>query len=283
MIRMNVPAPWALATLDSAPLNTGFIRTVLDGTSDGALWVDRAEAPRVLHAMHTYGMSLIWGDAVADGFEPVIGHLRTGAYRTIVDEWLQIDPRWQDLNWDQRLGAVPSALAVESDPCRRHTRLNFRFEMEAFRQLDAKRAAPDGWHFRLATPDDFDLPGQVVPRWFWRDARRFLAAGGGWCAEQDGQVGAIAFVSYRWGDEFEIGIETFPHARRQGLGRAVAACLISDILQANLRPVWSCRLENTASCQLAGALGFRQDRAIPYYHLKPIVPLSTGIGSDGRR
>lgn len=269
MVRVPTPAPWALASLDAVPLNTGFARAVVEGQVDGALWVDRPEAPQVLHALHPYGMSLVWGEAVVQGLAPVLAHLRDGAYRGGMDEWLQIDPRWQGLGWDRALGIPATPSADEAASCSLHTRINFRFDEALFlsRQHDAR--LPDGWRLRPATAEDFGLEGLVVPAQFWRDAAQFLAAGGGWCAEQDGRLGAIAFVSCRWGKDFEIGIETLAHARRRGLGRAAAARLIAEVLRAGLKPVWACRMENAASYQLAQALGFRPSCAIPYYRLSP--------------
>lgn len=270
MIKADLPAMAALPALAAAPLNTGFARVVVEGLVDGRLWADRLQRPRVFHALHGYGMSLVWGDAVADAFEDVVGHLRDGRYRRAV-EWLQIDPRWQGLDWDGQLGAVEAPASADAS-CVRYTRVNFQFAADRFRQSDRPRTLPDGWHLRPAEVRDFDLVGEVVPGHFWPDAGRFLAAGGGWCAERDGQVGAIAFVSCRWDDQVEIGIETFSHARRLGLGRAAAASLVAQILRAGGQPVWSCRLENTASHALALKLGFRPSRHLPYYRMAPRRP-----------
>lgn len=251
-------------------MNTGFARAVLEGKVEGSLWVDRIASPRVFHALHPYGMSLVWGDAVAEASEIVLQHLRTGSYRTDRDEWLQVDPRWQHLDWDRQLGASEESEATDSSPCIRHTRINFSFDEARFRQLADISELKEGWQLRRATAEDFALHGQVVPRHFWRDAEQLLAAGGGWCAEQAGKVGAIAFVSYRWNDEFELGIETMSHARRRGLGLAVATRLISDVLAAGLRPVWSCRMDNAASYALAQALGFSVLRTLPYYRMNAV-------------
>lgn len=270
MIRVNLPAPWALQSLDSVPLNTGFARAVLEGKVDGTFWVDRVDSPRAFHALHPYGMSLVWGDAFKEASAHVLHHLQAGAYRTDRDEWLQIDPRWQHLDWDQQLGAIEEPTTIGSSPCSRHTRINFIFDEGRFKQVTDKDELQEGWQLRRATGEDFALSGQVVPSHFWRNAEQFLAAGGGWCAEQAEEVGAIAFVSYRWNDEFEIGIETMPHARRRGLGLAVAWRLISDVLEAGLRPVWSCRMDNAASYALAQTLGFSLLRTLPYYRMSAL-------------
>lgn len=271
MIPVDTPAPWALRILEAVPLNSGFVRVVLDGLVEGRLWADRLDAPRAMHALHPYGMSLVWGDDVAEAFDEIVNHLRQGKYRTR-DEWLQIDPRWQALGWDQRLEAKDAATATKSTWCSRNTRVNFDFDAARFQRLTRDAALPDGWRLRQANARDFELSGEVVPNRFWNDAAQFLAAGGGWCAELGARVGAIAFVSYRWGDEVEIGVETFEHARRRGLGRAVVECMIGQVLRANLNPVWSCRLENTASYILAHKLGFLPSREIPYYRLLPGGP-----------
>ena len=118
------------------------------------------------------------------------------------------------------------------------------------------------------TAAEFDLSGlSVTPRAFWRDAAQFLAHGGGLCAQREGTVGAIAFSSFRFDRTLEIGIETRPEHRGQGLALAVAIALIRRILAAGLEPIWSCRQENTASLVLAQRLGFVVTRQLPYYRL----------------
>jgi RimJ/RimL family protein N-acetyltransferase len=107
----------------------------------------------------------------------------------------------------------------------------------------------------------------VVPGGFWPDAASFLAHGGGAVVERDGEVGAIAFTSYRWDDRVEIGIETLPAHRRQGLASRAAAALIERVLAAGLTPVWSCREDNTGSVRLAERLGFVPDGRWLYLHV----------------
>ena len=118
------------------------------------------------------------------------------------------------------------------------------------------------------TAADFDHDGiSVTPRAFWRDADQFLAHGGRLCAQREDTVGAIAFASFRFDRSLEIGIETRPEHRGQGLALAVAIALIRQILADGLEPVWSCRKENTASLVLAQRLGFVVTQQLPYYRL----------------
>ena len=83
-----------------------------------------------------------------------------------------------------------------------------------------------------------------------------------------GVPAAIAFVSFRTGDDAEVGIETVPAFRRRGLARVACAALIEDLVRRGLVPVWSCREDNTGSARLAGSLGFAVSRWLPYYEVR---------------
>jgi RimJ/RimL family protein N-acetyltransferase len=253
--------------LSEVAINHYFARAVLEGLAPGRLWVDDAFSPLAAHVLHDYGMSLIWGDERA--LVPITEHLLEGRYRER-DEWLQIDPRWTNLDWDRRLNAG----AASGSKVQRFARVNFRFDKSAFLDRHATLSPPSGWSLRAMTEQDFELAAiSVTPRAFWRDAAQFLAHGGGVCAVKEGEVGAIAFSSFRFDDVLEIGIETRPAFRGQGLARAVAVALIRQCLTGGLEPVWSCRKENTASYMLAQHLGFVPTKELPYYRL-PALPLT---------
>lgn len=263
----------ARRALDAVPLEAGFVRVVLDGVVHApplgvpaTAWCDRPSAPRAFHVVHPYGMSLVWGDGVDTAFEDVVAHLRHGAARRRT-EWLQIEPRWWGLDWDGALGAVAAADVDPADPpaVTRHARLAFAHDPAAAPAPAAPRA--DGWCVRDATAADFAMRGSVVPGGFWDDAAAFLAYGGGVVVERDGEVGAIAFASYRWDDRVEIGIETVEAHRRQGLARVAAAAMVERVRAAGLVPVWSCREGNVGSERLALAVGFARSTRGPYLHL----------------
>lgn len=263
----------ARRALDDVATNVGFARAVVDGTAAGSLWCDRVRDPRAFHAVHPYGMSLVWGDAVDDVFDDVVErlHERRAAGLT---EWLQVDPRWHGLDWDGALGAVPLDVTDPASPpaTTRHTRVNFTLDATTFAATSAAVRLDDGWVARPATEADFGARGVVVPSAFWPDAPTFLAHGGGVALERSGQVGAIAFVSYRWDDQVEIGIETHPDHRRRGLACGAAAAMIRTVLDDDATPVWSCREDNTGSMHLARSLGFVPVTWAPYFHLDGRVP-----------
>lgn len=253
--------------LDRVSGNTGFARAVLDGSAAGTLWCDRRVEPRAFHVVHGYGMSLVWGAAVDAALDAVLARLRCGAGAG--EEWLQVDPRWSGLGWDAALDAVPfdAPEAGSAGATARHVRLTFAHDPAGARPA---RPLPDGWRTRAATAADFGRAGTVVPSAFWPDAGSFLAHGGGVVAERaaDGAVGAIAFTSYRTGDDLEIGIETAPAFRGRGLGAHVAGAFVDVVRGAGLTPVWSCREDNVASARVAASAGFVPTARLPYYHLR---------------
>lgn len=237
--------------LADVPIFTGFIPMVLNGLVEGRVWRDGDAA----HALHGYGMSLIWGEGVDRAFAALIDHLNAGAYRDR-DEWLQIDPRWGHLDWDRRLKAE------------RFGRVNFRFDRAAFEARHGAPVLPAGWTIRPMTAAEFDLPDiSVTPRAFWKSFAACRDHGGGMVAEREGEPGAIAFASTRADDWLEIGIETRSGFRGQGLARAVAVAMIAKCLASGLTPVWACRKENTASLMLAQSLGFAIAKEVPFWRL----------------
>ncbi|AEE46707.1 GNAT family N-acetyltransferase [Cellulomonas fimi] len=250
----------ARRTLDGVPINTMFAVAALD--AGAPLWSDREVDPRAFHVVHPYGMSFVWGPALDEAVGVVAEHLVS---RTTGEEWLQVEPRWNGLDWDGALAAAhPTGARVAVT---RHARLNFAFDADAFAARRGALAPTDGWAARRAVADDFGWAGSVVPSLFWADAGTFLSQGGGVVVERDGETGAMAFTSYRRGDRLELGIETAHAWRRRGLASAAAAAMIDVALDAGLEPVWSCRDGNVGSHRLACALGFTLTTRTPYFHL----------------
>jgi RimJ/RimL family protein N-acetyltransferase len=251
VIELEPDAYASCPLLTEVPIFTGTARAVVERLAAGRIWLDG----RTAHALHNYGMGLVWGEDVGRAFPELIAHLKGGEYRE-KDEWLQIDPRWAYLDWDGQLAAP------------RFTRVNFRFDRDVFTARHSEPALPPGWSIAPLRESEFDLPDIAVsPRPFWKSFASFSAHGGGVCAVKDGEVGAIAFSATRFDDWLEIGIETRARYRGQGLARAVAAAMIRNCLTSGLTPVWACRKENTASLMLAQSLGFVVTKEVPFWQL----------------
>ena len=111
------------------------------------------------------------------------------------------------------------------------------------------------------------MPGQVIPRYFWRGAEHFANDGIGFSMLIDGMAASTAFAAFMHGKQLEMGIETV--VQHRGMGYAEHACkaLIEYCLENGYEPIWSCRLENTGSFNLAMKLGFEPELYAPYYQL----------------
>lgn len=245
--------------LRAAPMNTLFARAVVENHCRGEVLVDRVDRPGVVHIIHPYGMSLLLG-AAGSRLDPRSLEAVLSRHRD-APEWLQVFPP----EWAERIVGSPRA-DVE-----RSTRVNFEFHRERFL---AFRAAHPVSPFPIGALDRsmFDAArGSVIPRSFWDDAEQFLRGGLGFAVLLDGEPASVAFSSFVIDRELELGIETAEQHRGRGLALWVCAALIDECLARDLRPVWACRLENTASYRLAERLGFAPSRYLPYFRLPALA------------
>ena len=102
------------------------------------------------------------------------------------------------------------------------------------------------------------ISGGNTPAISWDSPAAFLETGGGFCVMRDGVPASWAYASAVSERETDIGVETDPRYRRQGLAFAAASAMIRSVRQAGKKPVWACRAENLGSAKLAAALGFEE-------------------------
>ncbi|MBR6102785.1 MAG: GNAT family N-acetyltransferase [Ruminococcus sp.] len=100
------------------------------------------------------------------------------------------------------------------------------------------------------------IEGMVAPGFSWDSRERFLANGKGFCVTDSDIPAAWAFSAAVSSDEIDIGVETRPAYRGQGLAYAAAEQMIRYCFDNDKRPVWACDSGNTASRRLAEKLGF---------------------------
>lgn len=263
-----------LPALRRVPINNLFARSVLEQKVKGRAWVDRSEHPSLMHVMHPYGMTLLFGDAGAIDPAVLKDHLLAlgidGA-----DKWLQASPEalpplldgLLDVEW-----TTPD-LRPGGPRVQRYARQNFQFDPARYALKRQLISPPEDVSLRPLLATDFALPDiEVSPHKLWTSADQFLAHGGGWGVERDGQLASMAFSSYRFDRQLEIGVET--RAAYRGRHYALYACcaLIDQCLAQGLEPVWSCRKENQGSYSLAQALGFVPTIDVPYYRLPKRSP-----------
>ena len=154
----------------------------------------------------------------------------------------------------------------------RYTRSNFQFNPARHALKRNLMSPPEDATLRPLHAAEFALPDIAVsPHKFWNTADQFLAHGGGWGIERDGQLAAMAFSSFQFDRQLEIGVETRAQYRGRGYALHAACALIDQCIALGLEPIWACRKENTGSYKLAQALGFEPTIEIPYYRLPGAV------------
>ena len=111
------------------------------------------------------------------------------------------------------------------------------------------------------------MQGSVTPRYFWESEDDFIENGVGFSLFEQGALAATAFSSFVHDDQLELGIETLPAFRGKGYASTVCAALLDYCIENEFEPIWSCRLENIGSYQLAQKIGFVPTIEVPYYRL----------------
>lgn len=103
------------------------------------------------------------------------------------------------------------------------------------------------------------IPGKIVPSLFWKDVNDFLIKGKGFYITCGNDIASWAFAAAVSSKEIDIGIETNPIYRQQGLGMYVAKKMIQYIIGQRKKPIWACHYNNISSERMAEKLGFIKD------------------------
>ena len=239
------------------PFNMLMARSVIMGHADGRIFVDSYESPQSFYIVHPYGMTFLCGNSNNEAFNKGLFDYFSSNERK-KDEWLQAFPR----DWD-----IVMKCLVDEGKAITYSRLNFKFDKARF--YEKYRKVDKSQHEIISTPTDmlFEISGSVVPRDYWKTPEQFSEIAKAFTIMIDGKPASTAFTSARHDDKLEIGIETMGDYHGKGLGYLACAKLVEYCIENNLEPVWSCRLENTASAKLAEKLGFVEASRMPYYHI----------------
>ncbi len=261
--------------LNKVTFNHLFAGAVIDGRVKGRVYVDNVESPQTCYLVHSYGMSLLFGDYNNRVFNQAFAVYALNSEKARNDyEWMQVYPD----GWNTILEAmfarslVKSSDAVPKAPLpviQLNTRVNFKFNEAKFLRIE--QDMPDlepGIMVVQDVPGIYnDMKGSVVPAHFWDTAEDFSNYGTAFSLYHNGDLASTAFSSFRAPGQLELGIETTPSYRALGHAQIVCAALIRYCIDRCLEPVWACRLENTGSYKLAEKLGFEDVLQMPYYRL----------------
>jgi len=269
----------ATTLLNEVPFNHMFACDVVTRKIDGLIYADNCDAPSVFYIIHPYGMSLLMGDCENEEFnEQLAGYLLNKGQNRIKAEWIQVYPEaWSPLL--KRLLGDHLLTKPEKDngdqisdgkiKVEEQTRVNFKFNPEKYAQFRANHQNKHVEIYRTGEDEFQNMPGTVIPKFFWKDAAQFLEQGVGYSVLYGNQLASTAFSAYIDDKYLEFGIESVEQFRGQGCAKESCVALIDYCLEHGYEPVWACRLENTGSYLLAQLLGFEPVRYLPFYKATP--------------
>jgi RimJ/RimL family protein N-acetyltransferase len=259
--------------INEVQINNYFARSVIEKHVTGRIYVDNLMDPKTFYVLHPYGISLLFGDHgnqhFNQQFKTYALNLNGGRSN---HEWMQTYPRDWDLVLEELFGelVIKAAINVENKTTgiiELNSRANFRFNRERYLQRK-KPALGEGDRMEETNAAYFEqMSGSVIPQKFWDSAHDFVERGKGFTLLHNNRIASTAYAAFVHEGILEIGIETVDGFRGQGFAERTCSALIDYCLERELTPVWSCRLENKASYQLAQKLGFEPTLKLPFYRL----------------
>jgi GNAT superfamily N-acetyltransferase len=259
--------------LEQVTINNLFARSVVEKHVIGRIYVDNEDAPRTIHVVHPYNMSLLFGRHDNGEFNSWFRDyaLNTNKIRNKF-EWMQASPR----SWDTVLERIFKGNLIRYEDNKENkdngiielnTRVNFRFNPDKYEDFK-KEILNTGFKIMRTNKEIFsEMKGSVVPMYFWNNEDDFYNNGIGFSLFYENRLASTAYSAFIHDRQLELGIETIEAYRSKGFAQYACAALIDYCLENNYEPVWSCRLENTASYKLAQKLGFEPVIQFPYYRL----------------
>jgi len=251
-------------------INNLFARAVVEQKAPGKIFVANIHNPETFYVLHSYGMSLLFGKWDNYGFNQQFKEyaLNNNQIRNKY-EWMQVFPDEWNITLSKLLGNSLVKQAdniVETGVVELNTRVNFKFSQEKF----IKKMKKEHKNIEIIKTDEnifFNMPGTVVPKYYWFNEKDFIKNGVGFSLLYKKQLAATAFSSWIFDNKLEIGIETVEEFRGKGLAEMVCEAIIEYCISNKYEPIWSCRLENIGSYKLAKKLGFEPIIKKPYYRL----------------
>lgn len=261
-----------LEPLREVTINHLFAKAVIEKHVSSSIYVDNVENPTSFYVCHPYGMSLLFGDSTHEAFNAwLLSHALNSFNTRDRYEWLQVFPdTWNELiatSWKKHL-VLPNYTANDShNSIEVNTRVNFRFNKTTYLDFKRKNQHPAIKAYRTDKHMFGTMPGTVIPNRFWDNADDFMHRAVAFSVLENDEVASTAFSAFVIDHQLEIGIETADGFRGKGYAIVTCSALIDYCIDHDYEPVWACRLDNTASYQLAQKLGFEPTVYWPFYRL----------------
>lgn len=274
MIRLEKESYSKLAEpLRQVTINNLFARAVIENHANGTVYVDNVDDPKTFYVLHSYGMSLLFGDHTNGKFNAAFLDYALNTKRTRDRyEWMQAFPAGWDATLEKLFAgnlvrSAENKVSPDETKVELNTRVNFRFRPERYESSWKNNTAKNLAMVRTDAKLFTEMKGSVIPFYFWKSAEDFQTNGAGFSLLDEGRHASTAYSAFIFGKQLEIGIETEEAFRGKGYAQHSCSALIDYCLENGFEPVWACRLENTGSYKLAQKLGFEPSAEIPYYRL----------------
>jgi GNAT superfamily N-acetyltransferase len=228
--------------------NKALIYSVIEGDSDGSIYVDNAEAPKNAFIENEFTFIVGRGDNEEFNNE-LLNYVFKDAIPNSKDNeailFLQTDIK-QDL---EKIFNEKGCIIIERK----------MFDFDTLSYENAKKSM-------VSLPDDVKLIGidkDFVTKYKKHDEVAEKDKRFGFCSVKGDDVISECFSVVVGADEAEISIETNESYRRRGFAFATASRFIDHCIERGITPIWSCWPFRKESIALALKLGFKEDEDIP--------------------
>ncbi len=262
----------ALNPLKEVKINHLFARSVVENIVYGSVYADNLKNPKVFYVYHPYGMSLLYGDSDQSNFNSRFFEYAMNINKVRGNyEWVQAYPgSWhqvlsglfgeQLINYEDNKGRNNNKIEI-------YSRVNFKFNKSKYLNITKGYLLNN---FNICRTDKKmyeEMQGKVLPKYFWDNADQFCNNGIGFSLQYNDKIVSTSFSAFIFEKQLELGIETVENNRGKGFALATCSSLIDYCLANDYEPIWSCRLDNVGSYNLAQKLGFEPTIYIPIYRL----------------
>jgi GNAT superfamily N-acetyltransferase len=255
--------------LTLAKFDTVFAHSIIEKRQKGRIFVDVERHPSVALFWHYCGMAVLSGDCNNTIFNTGIIDLLLRRFENNqkrisigIDnvEWkLKIEDLLQSrlLYYSELENSSLETTEKAKSYVLGRNRLTHKFNVTRFKASETSIKTPEKYRLRKINKEILPkIFGRVIPSFSWDSAQAFLEGGTGYCLIDGDKFACSSISSFIGNGQIDIGIETNPEYRRQGLGAPTAAAMVRYCLEHGHQPVWGCLQDNVGSALIAKKVGF---------------------------
>jgi GNAT superfamily N-acetyltransferase len=258
--------------------DTVLAHSIIEKRQKGRIFVDNETNPNVALFWHYCGMAVLSGVCNNTAFNNGIRDLLLGRFENNQKRIsIGIDsPDWKlkienllhpQLLYYSELENSPSETTEKAKSyVLGRTRLTHKFNRDRFKAADENIKPPEKFSLRKIDKEIYPkLFGRVIPSFSWDSEQAFFTGGTGFCLMGGDKFACSSISTFIGNGRIDIGIETNPEYRRQGLGAPTAVTMVRYCLEHGYQPVWGCLKDNIGSALIAKKVGFDNISSHPVY------------------